>query len=122
MIFSRRVPSCRARPHAGAGTQVGRSARRVPPPVSCYRPGRVTKTPLSRLRSVNYACASRDNTRHSAPRRAAVSPPGTPHSARPDNCYSNYAQTNAQDLMDLLTDIDVDVEQPHAPVEQPQES
>jgi uncharacterized protein YecE (DUF72 family) len=32
-----------------------------------------------------------------------------------NNCYSNYAQTNAQDLMDLLTDIDADVEAPHAP-------
>jgi hypothetical protein len=29
-----------------------------------------------------------------------------------NNCYSNYAQTNAQDLMDLLTDIDADVQEP----------
>jgi uncharacterized protein YecE (DUF72 family) len=30
-----------------------------------------------------------------------------------NNCYSDYAQTNAQDLMDLLTDIDADVESPN---------
>jgi hypothetical protein len=27
-----------------------------------------------------------------------------------NNCYRDYAQTNAQDLMDLLTSIDADVE------------
>ena len=27
-----------------------------------------------------------------------------------NNCYRDYAQTNAQDLMDLLTEIDADVE------------
>jgi hypothetical protein len=31
-----------------------------------------------------------------------------------DNCYRDYAQTNAQDLMDLLTDIDADVAEPAA--------
>jgi uncharacterized protein YecE (DUF72 family) len=31
-----------------------------------------------------------------------------------NNCYSDYAQTNAQDLMDLLTDIDADVDQPRS--------
>ena len=30
-----------------------------------------------------------------------------------NNCYSDYAQTNAQDLMDLLTEIDAaEVERP----------
>jgi len=32
-----------------------------------------------------------------------------------NNCYSDYAQTNAQDLMTLLADIDADVEAPHQP-------
>jgi hypothetical protein len=30
-----------------------------------------------------------------------------------NNCYRDYAQTNAQDLMDLLTSMDADVEEPH---------
>jgi uncharacterized protein YecE (DUF72 family) len=29
-----------------------------------------------------------------------------------NNCYRDYAQTNAQDLMDLLTQIDADVDPP----------
>ena len=31
-----------------------------------------------------------------------------------NNCYRDYAQTNAQDLMSLLTDIDADVDQPRS--------
>ncbi len=38
---------------------------------------------------------------------------GTAHSGGADNCYSDYAQTNAQDLMALLISIDADVEAPH---------
>jgi hypothetical protein len=30
-----------------------------------------------------------------------------------NNCYRDYAQTNAQDLMSLLTSIDAEVEAPH---------
>lgn len=37
---------------------------------------------------------------------------GTVHSIEADNCYSDYAQTNASDLMTLLTDIDADVTPP----------
>ena len=29
-----------------------------------------------------------------------------------NNCYSDYAQTNAQDLMSLLTSIDAEVDRP----------
>ena len=29
-----------------------------------------------------------------------------------NNCYRDYAQTNAQDLMDLLTSIDAEVDRP----------
>ena len=29
-----------------------------------------------------------------------------------NNCYRDYAQTNAQDLMDLLTAIDAEVDRP----------
>jgi hypothetical protein len=36
-------------------------------------------------------------------------------SNRTDNCYRDYAQTNAQDLMDLLTQIDADVDPPPPP-------
>jgi hypothetical protein len=38
---------------------------------------------------------------------------GTARSGGADNCYRDYAQTNAQDLMDLLTSIDAEVEAPH---------
>jgi hypothetical protein len=34
-----------------------------------------------------------------------------------NNCYSDYAQTNAQDLMDLLTQIDANVDHPKPPPE-----
>ena len=31
-----------------------------------------------------------------------------------DSCCSDYAQTNAEDLMDLLTGIDADVDPPRS--------
>ena len=55
---------------------------------------------------------SRDNTAHSACEQPAGSWSSTAHSGKVDNCYSDYAQTNAADLMDLLRAIDADVEEP----------
>jgi hypothetical protein len=59
---------------------------------------------------------SRDSRAHSALARPAESVMGTADSGGADNCYHDYAQTNAQDLMDLLRAIDADVEEPPAPV------
>jgi hypothetical protein len=50
--------------------------------------------------------------RHSARRRPAEIVGSTADSGGGDNCYSDYAQTNAADLMDLLRDIDADVAEP----------
>lgn len=58
---------------------------------------------------------SRDSEPHSAFRPPAGPWRGTADSGGADNCYSDYAQTNAQDLMTLLADIDADVEAPHQP-------
>jgi hypothetical protein len=45
----------------------------------------------------------------------ALSPGRIVDSNRTDNCYRDYAQTNAQDLMDLLAQIDADVDPPPPP-------
>jgi len=56
--------------------------------------------------------ASPDNTRHTAQALPGQTPICTAHGGGADNCYKDYAQTNAQDLMDLLTAIDAEVDRP----------
>lgn len=56
---------------------------------------------------------SLDSTGHGALLRPAGSQQGTAHSGGADNCYRDYAQTNAADLMSLLREIDdAEVEEP----------
>jgi uncharacterized protein YecE (DUF72 family) len=60
---------------------------------------------------------SADELKGWAPKLAGLAEQAQETHVLMNNCYSNYAQTNAQDLMDLLTDIDADVAppQPEAP-------
>jgi uncharacterized protein YecE (DUF72 family) len=52
-----------------------------------------------------------------APKVAALAENAQQTQVFMNNCYRDYAQTNAQDLMDLLRAIDADVEDPPPPAE-----
>ena len=58
----------------------------------------------------------RDSRRHTVRALPRKRPVGTAHSGGSNNCYRDYAQTNAQDLMALLRAIDADVEEPAEPL------
>jgi len=58
---------------------------------------------------------SRDSSPHSAGSGPGRRRCWSAHSTESDSCYKDYARTNAQDLMDLVTQIGADVEPPPPP-------